>query len=300
MIAGSWPRTVYVMTTVNRFVPLVAALGCVLAVSACGADSQIPAATQSAFRCLPSPLRPHPTDVKAGGSLIVSSRRFACSARYPSGHRYMLTLGQVGRAAPVRLGAFPVNRNGAFRAMVHIPRTASPGDSYVIVKGSSFDWCTHPAGGSCASYAASIRVLPPALGARNAGALTRIRDGCPRRQPLRSSAGAPDALAPGAPVSTMFCVYFHGHIFAKAGYKGGPLDNALNRSLAKLPSRTFCAGTATGPSVVVLRYRSRTRHVVLDVGGCEVTMSTGVPRQLSGRAEGSLLRAYTNAVERRR
>ena len=146
------------MTTGSRLVLLVAVLGCALGVGACGAAS--PAGRASV--CLPSPLSIDPARVKAGAAVTVSSPPFACRGSYPAGHRYTLVLGQVGRAAPIDLGRFAVSREVAFRAVVHIPRRASPGQSYVVVSGSPCDHCAGTKGGaaSCAGYDASVRVLP--------------------------------------------------------------------------------------------------------------------------------------------
>jgi hypothetical protein len=121
-----------------------------------------PAVSGSVIRCPPSPLRANPSRAMAGGSMIVSSRPFACAGSYPAGHRYLLTLGQVGRAAPIGLGVLPVARDGAFSAVVRIPRSASPGESYVLVRGSAFDQCTDDVSStaSCAGYDARIQVLP--------------------------------------------------------------------------------------------------------------------------------------------
>jgi hypothetical protein len=135
---------------------LLAALACAVAVGACGGSS-------SARRtvCLPSPLHIEPGGVEAGGTMTVSSARFPCRGSYPAGHGYSLILGQVGRAAPLGLGVFPVRRDGAFRAVLHIPQSASPGQSYIIVRGSPFDRCTDTNGMavSCAGYDAPVHVL---------------------------------------------------------------------------------------------------------------------------------------------
>lgn len=146
------------MTTVSRRMLLVAALGCALGLGACGARTS----ARRAARCLPSPLRINPAHVKAGGTVTVSSRPFACRGGYPAGHRYTLVLGQVGRGAPLALGLFPVSREGAFTAVVRIPQRASPGQSYVDVTGSPFDHCedTDGVAASCAGYDAPLRILP--------------------------------------------------------------------------------------------------------------------------------------------
>jgi hypothetical protein len=113
----------------------------------------------SVARCGPSPLRLRPRVVKAGGTLTVESAPFTCHAHYLADKTYTVTLGQVGRADPVRLKSVPVRRDGAFRTSVRIPRTASPGQSFIVVKGSLFDRCRDTA--SCAGYTAPVRVLAP-------------------------------------------------------------------------------------------------------------------------------------------
>ena len=91
---------------------------------------------------------------------MLSSTPFTCAASYPRGKTYTRTLGQVGRADPVRLGAGWVNRNGAFATTVHIPVGASPGEAYIVVKGSAFDQCKDVSSRSCAGYSVRLAVLP--------------------------------------------------------------------------------------------------------------------------------------------
>jgi hypothetical protein len=145
------------MNAVSRLMLLMTAWGCALAVGACGGSS-----SPRRSACLPSPLHIDPARVKAGGTVTVSSRPFACRGDYPAGHRYTLALAQLGRAAPLHLGIFPVSRDGAFTAVVHIPQRASPGQSYIDVTGSPFDDCedTNGVAASCAGYDAPLRVLP--------------------------------------------------------------------------------------------------------------------------------------------
>ncbi len=90
------------MPAVGRLALLVGALGCALAVGACGGRSPVRRAD-----CLPSPLHIAPARVKAGGTVAVSSPPFTCRGSYPAGHRYTLVLGQVGRAAPLQSGRIP-------------------------------------------------------------------------------------------------------------------------------------------------------------------------------------------------
>lgn len=71
-----------------------------------------------------------------------------------------MRLGLVGRSAPVPLGAVPVNTDGSFTAVVTIPPTTSPGESYVIVTGSPYDAPCED-GGSCAGYDVALTVLAP-------------------------------------------------------------------------------------------------------------------------------------------
>ncbi len=109
--------------------------------------------------CLPSPLKASPQNVAAGTTLAVVAPKFACSASYPTGKTYRLTLGLVGRGAPVDLGFFPVNSDGSFHAIVTIPRSASPGEAGISVTGSPFDNCNDTAS-SCAGYGAQFTILP--------------------------------------------------------------------------------------------------------------------------------------------
>lgn len=93
--------------------------------------------------------------------LIVESAAFTCHARYPAGKTYAITLGQIGRAALVRLKSVPVHRDGAFKARVRVPTMASPGGSFIVIRGSLFDRCKDTVRESCAGYSAPLRVLPP-------------------------------------------------------------------------------------------------------------------------------------------
>jgi hypothetical protein len=115
----------------------------------------------SPTRCLPSPLHVSRARVRAGTTLTVSSDASACAARYPSRKTYTLSLGQVGRAAPLRLAVVAVRRNGAFKAKVRVPSTASPGEAYIVVRGSPFDDCKDTPPQSCAGYGARLTVLAP-------------------------------------------------------------------------------------------------------------------------------------------
>jgi hypothetical protein len=91
---------------------------------------------------------------------MLSSAPFKCAASYPAGKTYTLTLGQVGRAAPLPLDTVLVDRNGAFATAVRIPAAASPGEAAIIVKGSAFDQCRDSSSGSCAGYTVRLTVLP--------------------------------------------------------------------------------------------------------------------------------------------
>jgi hypothetical protein len=115
----------------------------------------------SASRCLPEPLHVDPSSVVAGADVTVTSDGFKCSGSYPAGKTYHLTLGLVGRAAPIDLGPYPVNANGSFHATVKIPASTSPGEAYITVGGSSFDQCTDSGNGSCAAYMVQLQVLSP-------------------------------------------------------------------------------------------------------------------------------------------
>ena len=138
-----------------------------LLLAGCGGTGSRPTATVAAaagsppIRCLPSPLHLSRAHVRAGTTLTVSSAAFACAARYPSGKTYALILGQGGRAAPLRLAVVAVHRNGAFKAKVRVPLTASPGEAYIMVRGSPFDDCRDAPSGSCAGYAVRLNILAP-------------------------------------------------------------------------------------------------------------------------------------------
>lgn len=118
--------------------------------------------------CLPAPLHLSSYQPRAGSQVTVSSAALPCGGSYQSGKTYRIILGLAGRSAPVDLGTFPVERNGAFHAVVRIPRTAPTGEAYFIIKGSAFDECqdasSGPApghGNSCAAYSVAFRLLPP-------------------------------------------------------------------------------------------------------------------------------------------
>jgi hypothetical protein len=91
----------------------------------------------------------------------VSSAPFKCHGSYQPGKTYQLTLGLIGRSAPIDLGSYPVNADGSFRALVEIPASASPGDAAIIIHGSPFDQCDDSGQGSCAGYVAGLTILPP-------------------------------------------------------------------------------------------------------------------------------------------
>ena len=118
---------------------------------------------------------------------------------------------------------------------------------------------------------------------------------CPVPAPSRSSPGRSNAVAPGDPTATTICIYELGRRRAldRQVLGGGPLDGALNSSLSRFPPRSACAGTATLPTVILLRYRAAPpRHVVVDIGGCSLITSHGSSRVLLGRALGELLARY--------
>ncbi len=124
-----------------------------MALSAC--SSSVPGTSP----CLPEPLQIHPDKVVVASAVTVSSAPFNCQGTYPAGKVYQLTLSFVGRSAPIDLGSFPVNADGSFRAIVPIPANASPGEAYIIVHGSPFDYCHDSIGQSCAGYTARLTIL---------------------------------------------------------------------------------------------------------------------------------------------
>jgi hypothetical protein len=91
--------------------------------------------------------------------VIVSSAAFTCGGSYPSGKEYQLTLGLLGRQAPMDLGRYPVNTDGSFRASVLIPADASPGEAAIAVRGSPFDQCSESGQASCADYEVSFTII---------------------------------------------------------------------------------------------------------------------------------------------
>jgi hypothetical protein len=140
-----------------------------------GSPAAGPSDLPSPSGCLPSRLHVSSHQVVAGSTVQVFSGPFACEGRYPAGKTYTLVLAQVGRAAPIRLGARPVHRDGSFRALVRIPVDASPGESFIQAHGTLFDRpCRDTVTGqaSCAGYSVGISVLPSKAATsptRNAG-----------------------------------------------------------------------------------------------------------------------------------
>lgn len=122
---------------------------------------------------------------------------------------------------------------------------------------------------------------------------------CPRPRPTTSSAGPADQIAPDRPTTTTFCIYSGKRLVARKTVRGGPLDQALNSSLTRLPGNVGCASAARLPSVVVLTYRDHRRTVVLDMGGCPtIITSTGARRFLTGRSASTVVNFYTKAARR--
>ena len=121
--------------------------------------------------------------------------------------------------------------------------------------------------------------------------------GCPVPAPEMPSGGRPDALAPGHPTKTRFCVYqIHGFdLRGERVYPGGPLDRVLNGSLSRYPPGIACAGVATLPTVIVLVYKNApTRHIAVNVGGCSLTTAHRTSRVLLR----DLLSDYQNVFKR--
>lgn len=150
----------------RRVVLVISALVVGIFLVGCGASGPHQTApTETALRaavgsrCLPSPLRLSAVSMQPGKALTVSSDAFACGASYRAGKTYTLTLGQVGRGSPLKLGVAPVRRDGAFKARLRIPARASPGEAYIVVHGSAFDQCNDTSSGSCAGYDVRLHVL---------------------------------------------------------------------------------------------------------------------------------------------
>jgi hypothetical protein len=117
---------------------------------------------------------------------------------------------------------------------------------------------------------------------------------CPSPRPLRSSGDVPSSLAPDHPLWTTFCVYnLRRTVVRQTVYSGGPLDSALNGSVARVPAGYACPAWAGSPSVVVLTYRGRTRNVVVNTGGCPtLVLSNGQIQHLVGQAGDKVMAFY--------
>lgn len=112
--------------------------------------------------CHPSPVRLSADRVPAGGSVTVSSAPLRCNGSYPATKTYTVMLDQMGRAGRLQLGVVPVNRNGSFSAKVRIPPDASPGPSFVIVRGGAFDGSCKEISSAypgCSPYSVGLTVL---------------------------------------------------------------------------------------------------------------------------------------------
>lgn len=116
----------------------------------------VPEPASARSGCPAPPLHVKPIHVNAGGTVILSSVPFRCARIYPYGKTYTITLGQVGRVTPFKLGSVRAKRTGAFAAAVRIPAGASSGESYIEVK--PLDKCRDTE--SCAGYDVRLTVLP--------------------------------------------------------------------------------------------------------------------------------------------
>ncbi len=128
-------------------------LGVIAALATCA--SPIPGASP----CLPAPLQISPTTVTPGSQATISSGAFQCQASYPAGKTYDLIFGRQDQVGPTDLGNYPVSHDGSFLATVTIPKTALPGQAYIVVQGSPFDQC-NDGEGSCASYVVGVIIVP--------------------------------------------------------------------------------------------------------------------------------------------
>jgi hypothetical protein len=117
---------------------------------------------------------------------------------------------------------------------------------------------------------------------------------CPSPPPRRSTGGAPRSLAPDHPIWTTFCVYsFRGPVVRQSTYPDGPLDGALNGSVARLPAGHFCPTYAGLDTVVVLTYRHGVRDVVIRTGGClTIVLHNGSVQHLFGQAGAEVMAFY--------
>jgi hypothetical protein len=122
---------------------------------------------------------------------------------------------------------------------------------------------------------------------------------CPRSRPARSTGDVPQSLAPGVPKWTTTCVYDRSRLRSQKAYRRGPLDNALNSSVSKLPPRQGCGSVARLPMLVLLTYTETVRRVVLDMNGCPtVILRSGTQRPLRDRAASLVIRYYERAAPR--
>jgi hypothetical protein len=110
--------------------------------------------------CFPELPTVRPAAVAVGAQLTIASTGFGCDARYDDGKQYGLRLSSDGRIDPIDLGDVDVAPDGSFSVTVTVPRNASPGESSLAVSGSPYDEPCQDTGSSCASYAASLTVLP--------------------------------------------------------------------------------------------------------------------------------------------
>jgi hypothetical protein len=133
----------------------LALIGTVMLLPACGISNPFAAST-----CYPPQLQITPVEVAAGSTVTVQSGPFQCQGSYAPGKTYRLILTAEGQPGlMIDLGTHPVNRDGSFEAIVRIPLTAPAGSANVVVVGSPYDHCADSEG-SCAAYAASLRIDP--------------------------------------------------------------------------------------------------------------------------------------------
>lgn len=105
-------------------------------------------------RCFPEPLKATQTSTSAGGSVTVSSAAASCDLGYSADHTYSLILankGVISKAVRALVG-----KDGSFSAELMVPADFPQGETYVLVKGSTYDNCKDT--GSCVGYAVSITV----------------------------------------------------------------------------------------------------------------------------------------------
>lgn len=128
-----------------------AVVALLLCLTGCG-----PAVTVPGSVCLPAPLRVSPVPAAAGDSLVVSSGPADCDLGYGPHQTYRVKLVAPHVSSP-SVSVEPAS-DGHFSVELPVPAGFPRGDAFVVVTGSPFDQCDDTMTGSCAGYAATIRI----------------------------------------------------------------------------------------------------------------------------------------------